>query len=76
MKIRQPYSSAILACSLSLVMSAQTDRVPAGTEITVRTNDSIDAKNANDGRIYTAVVDRDVLDRSGQVAIPKGSLPK
>ncbi len=73
MKIRQPYSSAILACSLSLVMSAQTDRVPAGTEITVRTNDSIDAKNANDGRIYTAVVDRDVMDQSGQVAIPKGS---
>jgi len=63
----------MLACSFSLILSAQTDRVAAGTEITVRTNDSIDAKEANDGRIYSAVVDRDVLDRSGQVAIPRGS---
>ncbi|MBC7925043.1 MAG: hypothetical protein H7039_05235 [Bryobacteraceae bacterium] len=47
--------------------------VPTGTEITVRTNSNIDAKSSNQGRIYSAVVDRDVLDRSGRVAIPRGS---
>jgi len=47
--------------------------VPSGTEITVRTNDTIDAKSSNEGRIYSAVVDRDVRDRSGNVLIPRGS---
>jgi hypothetical protein len=73
MNVGQVYKSAILACSFCLMASAQADRVTAGTEITVRTNDSINAKSANDGRIYSAVVDRDVTDNSGRVAIPKGS---
>jgi hypothetical protein len=73
MKAGQVWKSAILVCSLSVLGMAQTDTVAAGTEITVRTNDAIDAKNASDGRIYSAVVDRDVRDRSGNVAIPRGS---
>jgi hypothetical protein len=52
---------------------AQTDRVPAGSEIVVRTNDAIDARHPSDGRIYTGVVDRDVTDRQGRVVIPRGS---
>jgi hypothetical protein len=55
------------------VVLAQADRVPAGTEIPVRTNQTIDLKDARDGRIYTGVVERDVLDSSGRVAIPRGS---
>jgi len=55
------------------VLFAQADSVPAGTDITVRTNQTIDLKDASDGRIYTGVVDRDVLDSSGRVAIPRGS---
>jgi hypothetical protein len=47
--------------------------VPAGTEIVVRTNDTIDTKHPSDSRIYTAVVDRDVRDRSGRVVVPRGS---
>jgi hypothetical protein len=39
----------------------------------VRTNESIDARNPSDSRIYTGVVDRDVMDRSGRVVIPRGS---
>jgi hypothetical protein len=52
---------------------AQADRVPVGKDITVRTNEKIDLKGASDGRIYTGVVDRDVMDSSGHVAIPRGS---
>jgi len=62
-----------LAVGLSLVASAQSNTVPSGTEITVRTNESIDAKSSNDGRIYKGVVDRDVLDSSGRVLVPRGS---
>jgi hypothetical protein len=52
--------------------AAEVNTVPAGTEVTVRTNQYIDARNA-DGRIYTGTLDRDVLDRDGRVAIPRGS---
>jgi hypothetical protein len=47
--------------------------VPAGAEIAVRTNESIDANHPSDSRIYSAVVDRDVMDNSGRVVIPRGS---
>lgn len=73
MKIPQTLKLGIFTCSLALGVWAQSDRVSSGTEITVRTNDTIDAKSSNEGRIYTAVVDQDVMDRSGRVAIPRGS---
>jgi hypothetical protein len=63
---------AIAAC-MSTGLWAQTDRVPAGTEIVVRTNETIDAKRPSDSRIYSGVVDRDVMDNSGRVVIPRGS---
>ena len=66
-------TSALLVAALSLPLAAQTDRVPAGAEITVRTNEAIDARHPSDSRIYTAVVDQDVRDRSGNVVIPRGA---
>jgi hypothetical protein len=73
MHMRNVVQAAAMACGLTLALSAQSNTVPAGTQITVRTNESIDAKNSNDGRIYTAVVDQDVQDNSGRVVIPRGS---
>ena len=52
---------------------AQSDRVPAGTEVTVRTNERIDGNSPSDYRVYTATVDRDVTNRDGRVLIPRGS---
>ncbi|HYO84348.1 MAG TPA: hypothetical protein VES20_23290 [Bryobacteraceae bacterium] len=66
-------SSAFIVATLSLPLAAQTDRVPAGAEITVRTNEAIDAKHPSDSRIYTASVEQDVRDRNGNVVIPRGS---
>jgi outer membrane lipoprotein SlyB len=71
--MRKYVQTAVLACSVAAGLYAQADRVPSGTEIEVRTNEAIDAKSPSDSRIYTAVVDRDVTDRSGRVAIPRGS---
>jgi hypothetical protein len=47
--------------------------IAAGTTIAVRTNDTIDARDTSDGRIYSGVVDRDVFDADNRVAIPRGS---
>lgn len=71
--MRNLLQSSAMALVLSVGLYAQSDRVPSGTEITVRTNEPIDAKHPADTRTYTASVDRDVLDGSGNVVIPKGS---
>jgi hypothetical protein len=46
--------------------------IEAGTEILVRTNERINARNS-DGRVYSGVVERDVLDASGRIAVQSGS---
>lgn len=73
MHLRNILQSVILATCASFVVSAQPSSVPSGTEITVRTNDSINAKSDNEGKIYTAVVERDVENQSGRVLIPRGA---
>lgn len=73
MRLPKSFQTVALASVCCFALIGQSDRVPNGTEITVRTNDSIDAKPPNEGRIYSAVVDRDVMDRSGRVVIPRGS---
>lgn len=47
--------------------------LPAGAEITVRTNEAIQSETATSGRTYSAVIDRDVMGTGGTVAIPRGS---
>src|ERR1022692_2257764 len=48
------------------------DIVPAGSVITVRTDEHITA-NRSDGRVYTGSVSEDVVDRDGRVAVPRGA---
>lgn len=48
--------------------------LPAGTEIVVRTIDSIDTREPDPRQHFLASVDRDVVDADGKVVIPKGSL--
>lgn len=71
--MRNAILSATIFWSLGFPLAAQVDRVPAGSEIVVRTVESIDAKHPSDSRIYNATVDRDVTDRSGRVVIPRGA---
>jgi hypothetical protein len=69
---------ALLLIAPSRTVTAQaslTDlaRIETGTEITVRTTETIDVRSL-DGRIYSGIVDQDVLESStGRVAIPAGS---
>ena len=46
--------------------------IAAGVNVPVRTSEAITA-SAEDGRIFRGVVDEDVLDVNGRVAIPRGS---
>ena len=71
-------SAAVIAfvggtLGLSQPAAAQVNStIPAGVNIPVRTSEAIDARAA-DGRVYTGVVDEDVFDANGRVAIPRGS---
>jgi hypothetical protein len=46
--------------------------IDPGTSIPIRTTQAIDS-STQDGLVYTGVVDQDVLDSQGRVAIPRGS---
>lgn len=47
--------------------------VPAGTEIAVRTEETIDSGRAVEGQTFAAEVTTDVRDEAGDVVIPRGS---
>ncbi len=72
--MRMRFASLVtLLCMVSLAAYAQTTRIlPQGSEIKVRTDTAIPAKPAS-GQVYTADVSNDVTDKTGAVAIPRGS---
>jgi hypothetical protein len=54
-------------------VTAKTYELPAGSEISVRTNEEIDSKTAAEGQIFDVQVTRDAKDEAGNVVIPRGS---
>jgi len=50
-----------------------TERIPVGTHIPVRIDQSIDVNVPSDGRIFTGSVAEDVTNSSGDVLIPRGA---
>jgi hypothetical protein len=63
----------VWALAFTSATNAQSLRtIDAGTTITVRTNEQITA-GSSDGRVFSGVVDQDVINRGGSVAIPKGA---
>lgn len=61
--------------STALAVAQHPGTIPDGTEITVRTDEAIDAdaQNADTSRLYSGKVSEDVRDGDGNVLIPKGS---
>jgi hypothetical protein len=51
----------------------RTFELPAGTELPVRTNVTIDSAKAAEGQSFAAEISDDVLNSAGAVVIPKGS---
>jgi hypothetical protein len=57
-----------------VAQSSQPGEIPAGTELVIRTNDSIEAKaGETTQRTYSAEVAREVESSNGTTLIPKGS---
>lgn len=54
-------------------VQTRTYEVPAGTEISVRTEETIDSSRAVEGQTYDAVVTRDILDPARAVVVPRGA---
>ena len=52
---------------------ARADEIAPGTQVSIRTNESIDLDKWDRGRIYPATVDRDVFATDGDLIIPRGS---
>ena len=53
--------------------AAFSETIPAGTEIPVRTDETINVKNHTNGKAYTASVSQDVVGTDGALLIPRGS---
>ncbi len=47
--------------------------IPAGTQLSIRTNENITADQESAGRQYSAEVAQDILGENGQVVVPKAS---
>ena len=54
-------------------ITSKTLELPVGTEISVRTEETIESSKAVDGQTFAADVTTDVLDANGDVVIPRGS---
>jgi hypothetical protein len=53
-------------------VTTRTYELPAGSEISVRTNETIDSGTAAEGQTFDAEVTRDARDVDGDVVIPRG----
>jgi hypothetical protein len=66
-------SKAAPETSSSRPESRPTYELTAGTNISVRTDETIDSSTAAEGKVYGGNVSKDVLNDAGVVVIPKGS---
>ena len=62
----------LVLLAVATLAVAQTGTIGTGTSITVRTNEAIGTQTSN-GRVFSGVVNQDVVDGNGNVAIPRGS---
>ena len=72
--MRKASIASSVVCLLA-VGSALADHrlIPMGSEIRVRTDETIDSNNARSGQRFSASIERDVMGSTGDVLIPRGS---
>jgi hypothetical protein len=54
-------------------VTTRTYELPAGSEVSVRTNETIDSATADEGQAFDVVVTRDAKDEDAAVVIPRGA---
>jgi hypothetical protein len=57
-------------------VQSKTRVLPAGTNIPVRNEETIDSAKAVEGQVYAAEIARDIKDAEGAITIPRGSNAK
>ena len=57
----------------SAAITTRTFELPAGSEVSVRTEETIDSGRAVEGQTFAAEITRNALDAAGEVVIPRGS---
>ena len=62
-----------LCLVLSSITGIRAETIAAGATLSVRTNDTIDARDTGKGRVYSGVLDRDVFDDDNRLVIARGS---
>lgn len=68
-----PPASAVPAAAPPPQPVEEVHTIPAGTTLQIRNNEPIDSETAQPGQTFSAVVNREVRDTAGNVAIPRGS---
>ena len=68
-------AAKVLTCGSLLVIATQAwaQVVPRGTQLEIRTEERIDARQAGSGRIYAGEIARDVYDSDGDLVIRRGA---
>jgi hypothetical protein len=72
-KSPEPAPSAPLTPAAPPMVTTRTHELPAGSEISVRTNETIDSETATEGQTFDAQVTRNATDANGDIVIPRGS---
>jgi hypothetical protein len=55
------------------MVTTKTFEIPAGTQVSIRTEETIDSAHAAEGQTYAAEIARDVKDAAGGIVIPRGA---
>jgi hypothetical protein len=55
------------------VVNGQNGVIPAGTQVSIRTNENISATSADVGHTYPAEIAQDIVGQNGQILVPAGS---
>lgn len=58
---------------LAVAIPAWAATIPSGADISVRTEATIHAQDADENHVFPATIQHDVIDREGRVAIPRGA---
>ena len=74
LQMRQTWCLVIFLAGSGSILPAETPVViPAGTDVLVRVDEAINSKTADEGRIYAAHLDQDLLDSNARLAVRKGA---
>ena len=65
--------AALAFTGVALAQESYTDPIPAGTHLRVRVDQTVDARDTGEGRVFPATIIEDVHSVDGHMVIPRGA---